>query len=274
MSVIESNIESNVESNDTPVTQYGGPHPWQIQPWARLIRSTLRQREYFRWTNKYCTSLSVKGLEHLETLQGPAIFAPNHQSHMDTPVLMSGLPETIQNNLYFGAAADRWFVKGKRKLILQPWYQSLGLGTFPIVRGGGSKALDYAKWLIDQQCNLCIFPEGTRSTSDELGQFRHGVSIMAIEKQIPVVPVVLKGLRELRAKGAEKVTQGSASVTFLPPIYPSTEFGVETSTKLIRDAMNREFFREIPFPGNAKTSGEFIADASQKSAKTKAERAA
>ncbi len=228
--------------------EYGGPHRWQIQPWASLVRAGLRQREYFRWTDQFCTSVSVKGLEHLEGLEGPAIFVPNHQSHMDTPVLMSALPKQIQNNLFFGAAADRWFVKGKKKLILQPWYQSLALGNFPIMRGGGSKALDYAKWLLDQNSNLCIFPEGTRATSNELGRFRHGVTLLALEKQVPVVPVVLKGLRELRPKGAKEVTPGPVSVTFLEPVHLSEQQGVEAGTQLLWERMNREFFQELSFP--------------------------
>lgn len=232
----------------TPEVEYGGPHPWQIQPWAKLVRAALRQREYFRWVDEYCTQVTVKGIEHLSGLDEPFIIIPNHQSHFDTPVLMSALPKKVQNNLYFGAAQDRWYIKGKKKLILQPWYQSLGLGNFPIMRGGGSKALSYAKWLLDQRCNLCIFPEGTRATSNALGQFRHGVSLIAIEKNVPVVPVVLKGLRELRPKGSREITSGPVSVTFLEPIRPTAELGVEASTQLMWEAMNREFFREIPFP--------------------------
>jgi len=141
-----------------------------------------------QWVDDYCTSVAVKGIEHLETLDGPAIFVANHQSHMDTPVLMSAMPKEIQNNLYFGAAADRWFVKGKKKLIFQPWYQSLAMGNFPIVRGGGSRTLDHARWLLDQSCNICIFPEGTRSTSSELGKFRHGVTLLAREKMCRLSP--------------------------------------------------------------------------------------
>ncbi|MDA0977551.1 MAG: lysophospholipid acyltransferase family protein [Proteobacteria bacterium] len=238
--------------------EYGGPHHWQIQPWARLARKALRQREYLRWVDQYCTSVSVKGAEHLEALDGPAIFIANHQSHMDTPVFMQAMPEKIRNNLYFGAAADRWFVKGKKKLILQPWYQSLAMGNFPIVRGGGSRTLDYAKWLLDHNCNICIFPEGTRATDGKLGQFRHGVSLLALEKRVPVVPVLLKGLRELRPKGSREVTPGPVSVSILEPVHLTRDsgMGVEASTQLLWERMNREFFESIPFPGRNESSQE------------------
>ena len=232
------------------------PHPWQVQPWAALVRRTLRQREYLRWSDKYCQPLKVFGQEKLEPLHGPAIFVPNHQSHMDTPVIMSALPESVRNRIFFGAAADRWFVKGKKKLILQPWYQSLAMGNFPIVRGGGSKTLDYAKWLLDQNKHICIFPEGTRATSRDLGQFRHGVSILALEKGVPLVPVVLKGLREMRPKGSREVIPGPASVTFLDPVYLPRDIKVENATQLLWEKMNTEFGQPLIFTGKqAKSSG-------------------
>jgi len=228
--------------------EFGGPHTWQTQLWAKLVRRGLRHREYLRWVDQYCTSVSVKGQEHLEKLDGPAIFIANHQSHMDTPVLMSAMTSKVQNNLYFGAAADRWFVKGKKKLILQPWYQSLALGNFPIVRGGGSKTLDYAGELLDKGCNICIFPEGTRATDNALGQFRHGVSLLALRKEVPVVPVVLKGLRELRPKGAREVTPGPVGVSILEPVHLTEEMGVSGATQLLWERMNNEFFQTLTFP--------------------------
>lgn len=221
--------------------QFGGPHPWQTMGWAKLTRRLMRYREYLRWVNGYCTPLTVKGDEHLDSLQGPAIFIANHQSHMDTPVIVASLPDRIRDNLYFGAAADRWFVKGKDKLVLQPWYQSLVMGNFPIVRGGGSKTLDYPKWLLGRGCNVCIFPEGTRATSNQLGDFRHGVALLARAQGVPVVPIVLKGLREMRPKGSRMIKPGPASATILEPVWIPDNLSIEASTALMRDAMNREF---------------------------------
>lgn len=233
----------NPATETTSTPEYGGPHPWQITGWARVVRRMLRHREYTRWVDQYCRPLTVYGQDRLAALTGPAIFVANHQSHMDTPVILESLPEHIQDNLFFGAAADRWFVKGKKKLILQPWYQSLALGNFPIVRGGGSKTLDYARWLLNEGCNICVFPEGTRATQDELGEFRHGVTLLARAAGVPVVPVVLKGLREMRPKGSRTITPGPASATILDPISIPRDMDVESATKQLRDAMNAEFQR-------------------------------
>ncbi|MFT4632505.1 MAG: 1-acyl-sn-glycerol-3-phosphate acyltransferase [Candidatus Pseudothioglobus sp.] len=224
-----------------------GPNPRQVTGWARLLRRACRHREYTRWTDQYCQPLHIIGRERLDGLHGPAIFIANHQSHMDTPVIMAALPDRLKDNFFFGAAADRWFVKGKRKLILQPWYQSLVMGNFPIVRGGGSKTLDYARWLLVNGHNICIFPEGTRSTSSELGEFRHGVSLLARALGVPVVPVVLKGLRELRPKGAREITPGPVVASILDPVYLTAGMSVEESTTLLRNTMSKAFSQTLVF---------------------------
>ncbi len=219
---------------------YGGPHRWQISWWAKAIRRLWRYRAYTRWVEQACTSLEVRGLEHLDRLPANAIFVPNHQSHMDTLILHAALPERIKSNLYIGAAADRWFVKGKKKVILQPWYQSLILGNFPIHRGGGSKTLNYARWLLSKSCNLCIFAEGTRNAGERLGKFKPGVALLATQKQVPIVPVVLKGLHGMRAKGQREVTPGSAEVVFLEPLFFSRDMDIERATQMLWNRMNEE----------------------------------
>ena len=230
----------------TPEPEYSGPHPWQIQPWARWVRRAMRQRAYTRWVDRYCHPLTVTGAEHLDGLDRPCIVIANHQSHMDSLVLFTALPERIKGNLYFGAAQDRWFVKGKRKLVLQPWYQSLVLGNFPVTRGGGSRALDYAGWLLQQGCNLAIFPEGTRATSERLGDFRHGVAKLALAHDVPVVPVYLDGLRQMRPKGQKEVVPGPASAEILAPIRIPPGTAVPVATASLWDALNKVHLEHHP----------------------------
>ena len=218
--------------------EYSGPHPWQIQPWARLVRRAMRHRAYTRWVDRYCQPLTVTGVERLVELDGPCIVIANHQSHMDSLVLFTALPEQLKGNLYFGAAQDRWYVKGKRKVVLQPWYQSLVLGNFPVTRGGGSKALDYAGWLLEQGCNLAIFPEGTRAKGERLGEFRHGVAKLALQHDVPVVPVYLDGLKQMRPKGQLHVTPGPATAEILAPIRFAPGTAVPAATLALWTVMN------------------------------------
>jgi len=239
-SITEAKKQAHSMHQVTQDAAYGGPHKWQISWWARSVRRLWRYRAYTRWVEKYCTSLNVKGLENLENLPSNAIFVPNHQSHMDTLVFHAALPEKHKINMYFGAAADRWFVKGRAKVILQPWYQSLVLGNFPIHRGGGSRTLQYARWLLSHGCHLCIFPEGTRTAGEKLGQFKLGPALLATQKQVPIIPVVLKGLHGMRPKGQLEVEPGSAEVVFLEPLWFPIDVDVQKATNLVWSRMNAE----------------------------------
>lgn len=216
-----------------------GPHRWQISFWAKAARRVLRHREYDRLADDYFKPFTVTGRHKFDSFESPCIVVANHTSHMDNIALNVALPPRVRYNVYAGAAADRWFVKGRKELIMQPWYQSLVMGTFPIQRGGGSKALDYPRWLLDRGCNLIIFPEGTRSTSRTMAKFRHGVSILALEKQVPVVPVFLTGLAKIRPKGSRELFPGPVGAHVLDPIHFPAGTEVPEATRILYEAMNR-----------------------------------
>jgi 1-acyl-sn-glycerol-3-phosphate acyltransferase len=220
-----------------------GPHPWQTSWWAKIGRLAFRNHAYGQWVYPYCKPFKVTGQEKFRKIKGPCIIVANHTSHMDALVLHCALPQRIRWNVYAGAAADRWFVKGRKELVMQPWYQSLAMGTFPIQRGGGSKALDYPKQLLDKGCNLIIFPEGTRSTSRSMAKFRHGVSLLALEKKVPVVPVFLAGLKKLRPKGSRELHPGPVGAHILDPIYFAEGTEVPQATRIIYDALNTVHLR-------------------------------
>ncbi len=219
--------------------KYAGPHRWQIQGWARLVRRAWHRRTYSRWVWDACEQVQVKGLEHLRAIHGPCVFVANHQSHLDTLVLHEVLPKRIRQRIFYGAAQDRWFVKGRSKLVLQPWYQSLALGNFPILRGGGHQALAHAHWLLGRGRHVFLFPEGTRATSASLGEFKHGASILALQNNVPVVPVYLAGLQQIRPKGSREAVRGRVTVEFLPPITFSPGSDTAAATECIRRRMNR-----------------------------------
>ena len=200
-------------------TETVGPYPWQIRWPVQIARRALRYREQGRYVKASCDPFTVLGAENLKDAKNPSIFIGNHSSHLDSFVLLEALPERFRRRLSFGAAADRWFLKGRKGLRKQPWWGSLVQNSFPIGRGGGSKTLDYAKWLIDKSWSVMIFPEGTRSTTGKMGKFKHGVSILALEKRVPVIPVFMEGLREIRPKGAKEAGRGPVTVRIGKPLH-------------------------------------------------------
>jgi len=218
-----------------------GPHHWQVKWWARFARLAFKWYHWDRWVWRYFKPLNVTGKENFKKINGPCIVIGNHTSHFDVFALQGSLPLRIQSNIYTGAAADRWFLRGgggRRELLLQPWYNSLIAGTFPIRRGGGSATLDYSKWLLDQGANLMIFPEGTRSTSRHMARFKHGVSLLALEKGVPVLPIYLSGINRIRPKGSREITPGPVWAHVQEPLYLDPGLSVPEATREIYLSLN------------------------------------
>jgi 1-acyl-sn-glycerol-3-phosphate acyltransferase len=217
-------------------TETVGPHRWQITAPARAVRSVVQWREYGSMVRKYCKPLEIRGKENLADLKGPAIFIGNHTSHMDSMVMLYSMPRHYRTRVFFGGAADRWFLKGRKGIRKQGWWNSL-LGSFPVHRSGGSATLDYPKWLIDKGFSIAIFPEGTRSGSGKLGKFRHGVSILALAKDVPVVPMYFAGLGAIRPKGSQELRPAPAVTMLGRPVRFAPGTSVDEATHILKHAV-------------------------------------
>ena len=226
-------------------SKYVGPHRWQVRWWAKAVRRTMERRAYTRWLEAAVDEISVTGAEHLARINGPCVFVANHTSHLDTLLIHAVMPRAVRRRLFFGAAQDRWFVKGKKKLELKPWYQSLVLGNFPILRGGGARALSYAHWLLENDQHVFLFPEGTRATGSELGEFKKGAALLALENDVPIVPLYLSGLQAIRPKGSQAAKRGNAGVEVLAPIRFSAGSDAAAATELLQARLNAAHKRHV-----------------------------
>jgi len=145
----------------------------------------------------------------------PVIFAANHHSHVDTPLLLSSLPEPWRHKVFVGAAADYFF-----KTRVTSVASALALNAIPIERTKvARKSADQAAALIGDGWSMAIFPEGGRSP-DGWGQpFRGGAAYLAIRCGVPVVPVHLEGTGRILRKGKKTPTPARTTVTFGAPIH-------------------------------------------------------
>jgi 1-acyl-sn-glycerol-3-phosphate acyltransferase/uncharacterized protein with GYD domain len=189
-----------------------GPYKWQISPPARAFRRLFRGHAYLNNVEKYCKPFTVLGQHHFEGLRGPALFVANHASFMDGSAVYAALPNRYRSRVAWPAAADRFFIKGRRQLNKQGWWFSLMYNSFPLVRGGGSSALSYTDWLIEKGWSIVIFPEGARTSSGKLARFRMGPALLAARHGLPVVPMYLEGLGAIRPKGSREMKAGPVTV--------------------------------------------------------------
>jgi 1-acyl-sn-glycerol-3-phosphate acyltransferase len=155
-----------------------------------------------------------RGLDRLADLEGPAIFAANHHSHLDAGLLITSLPEPHRHQVFAAAAADYFF-----DTRVKATASALVLNAIPIERTKvGRRSADQAAELIDDGWSMVIFPEGGRSP-DGWGQpFRGGAAYLAIRCGIPVVPVHIAGTGRILPKGRNRPRPSRTVVTFGAPM--------------------------------------------------------
>ncbi|MDP1819274.1 MAG: lysophospholipid acyltransferase family protein [Acidimicrobiales bacterium] len=147
---------------------------------------------------------------------GPVIFAGNHHSHLDTPVVLTSIPEPWRHKVFVGAAADYFF---RNRLTAAA--SALVIGAIPIERSKVTRrSADQAATLIDAGWSMLIFPEGGRSP-DGWGQpFRGGAAYLSSRCHVPVVPLHIEGTARILRKGAKLPTPANVRVTYGDPLHP------------------------------------------------------
>jgi 1-acyl-sn-glycerol-3-phosphate acyltransferase len=194
------------------------PVSWARTPPARLTRSMI-QRGALLPILHFISPYTVVGRRNLDKLKGPAVFVANHQSHFDAPVCLAALGGRIRRRLVIAAAADYFYSTRLRGVAA-----SLALGTVPFVRTGASSrsSLAQLKNLVRKGWSVLIFPSGTRGTG--ASGFKKGFAYIAVDTQVPVVPMYLHGLDQVMPKGSFIPLPGGVVIGIGPPIPPGEDY--------------------------------------------------
>ena len=201
--------------------------------WSQSLPArTLRRASLPTWIlplGRIFVSIDVRGLEHLEHVQGPVIFAANHQSHLDTPVILDALPPRWRYRV--APAMAKEFFKAHfypeqygRRAYLQNsanyYLASLFFNAFPLPQreSGTRQTLRYIGELVSRGFSILIYPEGRRTQKGEIARFQPGAAMIAARLEIPVVPVRLEGLDRILHQSWKFPKRGTARVTFGAPM--------------------------------------------------------
>jgi 1-acyl-sn-glycerol-3-phosphate acyltransferase len=182
----------------------------------------------------------VEGLENIPS-QGPAILASNHLSFSDSIFLPLVCPRQITF-----LAKDAYFTAPGIKGWLQKVFFT-AVGQVPIDRSGGSAseaALQTGLRVLSEGKLLGIYPEGTRSPDGKLYRGKTGVARMALEAQVPVIPVAMIDTEKIQPIGSKVPRVMRVGVKIGKPLDFSRYAGMENDRFVLR-SMTDELMYEL-----------------------------
>lgn len=173
----------------------------------------------------------VEGKEFVDTSQA-YLYMSNHESLFDIPVLEAYIPTFVR-----GVEAKRQF-----KWPVYGWLISR-MGNIPIDRKNvhaSIRSIKKAAKVLKKGKSIVILPEGTRTLDGKMGRFKKLPFLLAKKGGVPVVPIGLSGLFELKNKGTWIVKPKPITIRFGQPIAPEAvdSLSVEELSELVRSKIS------------------------------------
>ena len=167
----------------------------------------------------------VRGASNLRGVSGPVLFVSNHITYIDHALILHALPGRFRRWLAIAQEGERlrWWRRPPvgtplmRRLRWQLQYALVVLffNTFSLPQKSGfRRSFAYAGETVDRGFSVLVFPEGTRSDDGSLCPFMGGTGLLATKLGIPVVPIYIHGLGELKRRG-RRVYAPSGSITVI-----------------------------------------------------------
>jgi len=206
-----------------------GLQRWSQSSLSRGIRFLGLQLFIFPIVRYFC-NVTVTGKGNLKGLQEPVIFVCNHQSHFDLPVLYSVLEQRGR------IAAAAWAEYFQRKGFygrFAYYFTCLIFNTYMFPQTTGFRqAMKHTGLLIDDNWNIFLFPEGSRSFTEKLLPFQKGIGFLAKEMRVQIVPIHIRGLVGVLPKTNHWPKKGDVSVHIGKPIAFADESIVALTKKV------------------------------------------
>lgn len=181
----------------------------------------------------------IEGAENIPKT-GAAILAPNHLSFIDSIVM----PLATSRRVTFLAKAEYFEGKGVKGFLTRKFFRSVG--QIPVERGTAraSNALSAAAKVLRNGGLIALYPEGTRSPTGMLYKGRTGVARLALENQVPVIPIGLHGTREIQPPDRNIPRLGRVGIKVGKPLDFSHLFDLRTDRETLR-AVTDEIMKNI-----------------------------
>jgi long-chain acyl-CoA synthetase len=199
---------------------------------------------------RYHLPLTVRGLEHLDGLEPPLIFAVNHTSHLDVPTTWTALPHRWHQRLAPAMMKDHFRAyfeprgRSVKEIVAAAgayFLACLLYNAYPLPQqmSGTRRALAYTGELVNRGYCPVVFPEGLRTMDGKLQPFRPGIAMMAVQLRVPIIPIRLDGLYEIYSPHDSWPRRGPVTVTIGRPLYFDAGITYEDATRQLEDAIRK-----------------------------------
>jgi len=181
----------------------------------------------------------VEGRTNLRGVRGPVLVICNHVGDIDVGFVIAALPHRIGNKLATatgGEALEVLRTPPKEKNAVARAYDRLKwvlgvslLNLFPLPREAGFRhSFSYAGECVDRGYSVLVFPEGHHTTDGNLRPFRAGIGLLTRNLGLPVVPMRIDGLFELKRAGQKIARPGKIRIRIGKPIQFRMDAAPET----------------------------------------------
>ena len=188
----------------------------------------------------------VIGLENLRGVQGPLLVVSNHIADVDVGFIQTALPARLRHRLATATGGEAlellrspgpgraWFMRIYDRL---QWTFGVALlNLFPLPRQAGfRKSFAYAGEAVDRGYSVLVFPEGRHTEDGRVRPFRSGVGLLANNLRVPVLPMRIDGLFEIKQAGKKFAAPGKILVRIGKPV----EFAPESDPEEIARELQR-----------------------------------
>jgi 1-acyl-sn-glycerol-3-phosphate acyltransferase len=158
----------------------------------------------------------VSGLDRISHLDEPVIFAANHASHVDAPLLLSVIPDRWRHQMFVAGAADYFFDTRLKAAAFAFLLNAVPIERQRVSRDSANRVAD----LLAAGWSMLIFPEGGRSPDGWGQSHRAGAAWLATRTDRAIVPLHIDGTRRIMPKGSGRPRPGPTYVTFGRPLRP------------------------------------------------------
>lgn len=227
-----ADVERIVSRGKSEALAYPYPH-WAMRFPVTWIRFVVYHLFLLPLTLIMCRVRAI-GVERFAKVKPPVLFISNHVTDVDAALILSALPWRWRYRMAVAMAGEMlrewryppetlgWLARVKSKVMY-----ALGAALFNVFslprQSGFRQSFTYAGEAVDRGFSILIFPEGTETPDGQLQPFKAGIGLLASELKVPVVPIMLRGLFDVKQRRQRFVEPGKVSVTFYEPVTFAAE---------------------------------------------------